>query len=73
VGRDADALDAYRMALQLEPPSPQRSFIDRRIRDLTAGGRAAPGPVWPRGCPHRLARAARAAVMEYKGVTGRCL
>jgi RNA polymerase sigma-70 factor (ECF subfamily) len=37
VGRDADALAAYRMALQLEPPSPQRSFIDQRIRDLTAG------------------------------------
>jgi hypothetical protein len=73
VGRDADALDAYRMALQLEPPSPQRSFIDRRIRDLTAGWRAAPGRSGPVAARIGCARAARAAVMEYKGVSGRCL
>jgi RNA polymerase sigma-70 factor (ECF subfamily) len=36
-GRDADAVDAYRLALELEPPAAERAFIARRIR-LLAGG-----------------------------------
>jgi RNA polymerase sigma-70 factor (ECF subfamily) len=35
--RDDDAVAAYRQALQLEPPAAERSFIDRRIRQLTPG------------------------------------
>jgi RNA polymerase sigma-70 factor, ECF subfamily len=37
LGREEDAVDAYRRALQLEPPAAQRVFIDRRIRELTDG------------------------------------
>ncbi len=34
VGLPADAIAAYRAALRLEPPIPQRAFIERRIREL---------------------------------------
>jgi RNA polymerase sigma-70 factor (ECF subfamily) len=34
LGRREDALDAYRRALQLEPPAAERSFIERRMRQL---------------------------------------
>jgi RNA polymerase sigma-70 factor, ECF subfamily len=34
LGRPADAADAYRAALQLEPPAPERAFIVRRLREL---------------------------------------
>jgi RNA polymerase sigma-70 factor, ECF subfamily len=37
LGRNDDAVAAYRQALQLEPPAAERSFIDRRIRQLTPG------------------------------------
>jgi len=36
LGRDADAVDAYRQALQLEPPAAERAFITRRIRELVS-------------------------------------
>jgi RNA polymerase sigma-70 factor (ECF subfamily) len=34
LGRDDDALDAYRTALQLEPSPTERSFVSRRIQQL---------------------------------------
>src|SRR5258708_18650424 len=34
LGRSTDAIDAYRHALQLEPPAAERTFIQRRIREL---------------------------------------
>jgi RNA polymerase sigma-70 factor (ECF subfamily) len=34
LGRPADAAGAYRAALQLEPPVPERAFIGRRLREL---------------------------------------
>ena len=34
--RDDDALTAYRRALELEPASPSRAFITRRMGDLDA-------------------------------------
>jgi RNA polymerase sigma-70 factor (ECF subfamily) len=36
LGRLPDAVDAYRHALSLEPPSAERAFIAKRIRELTA-------------------------------------
>jgi RNA polymerase sigma-70 factor, ECF subfamily len=33
--RDREAADAYRRALELEPPLAERTFIQRRIRELT--------------------------------------
>jgi predicted RNA polymerase sigma factor len=36
LGRLPDAVDAYRQALSLEPPSAERAFIARRIRQLTS-------------------------------------
>jgi RNA polymerase sigma-70 factor (ECF subfamily) len=36
LGRDEDALEAYRTAAGLEPPAPERAFIIRRINRLTA-------------------------------------
>jgi RNA polymerase sigma-70 factor (ECF subfamily) len=38
VGRDADAVDAYRAALDLTPPEPERAFVSRRMRELTGPG-----------------------------------
>ena len=35
LGRDDDAVDAYRTALELEPPPAERSFISKRIQQLT--------------------------------------
>jgi RNA polymerase sigma-70 factor (ECF subfamily) len=35
--RPAAAVDAYRYALELEPPHAERAFIARRIRELTPG------------------------------------
>ena len=35
LGRGADALDAYRAALELEPTAAERGFIQRRIGLLT--------------------------------------
>ena len=35
-GRDADAVVAYRLALELEPPAAEREFIARRIGELAA-------------------------------------
>jgi RNA polymerase sigma-70 factor (ECF subfamily) len=34
LGRRADAVAAYEAALQLEPPTPERAFIARRLREL---------------------------------------
>ena len=34
LGRPADAADAYRAALQLEPAAPERAFIARRLHEL---------------------------------------
>jgi RNA polymerase sigma-70 factor (ECF subfamily) len=36
LGRLPDAVDAYRHALSLEPPSAERTFITKRIRQLTS-------------------------------------
>jgi RNA polymerase sigma-70 factor, ECF subfamily len=36
LGRREDAVAAYETALQLEPSAPERAFIARRLRDLTA-------------------------------------
>jgi RNA polymerase sigma-70 factor (ECF subfamily) len=36
--RRAEAAEAYRLALQLEPPAPERAFIGRRLREVTAAG-----------------------------------
>jgi len=36
LGRAADAVDAYRRALELEPPAAERAFLQRRIRELSA-------------------------------------
>jgi RNA polymerase sigma-70 factor (ECF subfamily) len=36
--RRNEAADAYRLALQLEPPAPERAFIGRRLAEVTAGG-----------------------------------
>jgi RNA polymerase sigma-70 factor (ECF subfamily) len=35
--RRGEAAEAYRLALQLEPPAPERAFIDRRLAEVTAG------------------------------------
>jgi RNA polymerase sigma-70 factor, ECF subfamily len=32
--RRSDAIAAYRAALELEPPAPERAFISRRLREL---------------------------------------
>jgi RNA polymerase sigma-70 factor (ECF subfamily) len=40
-GRDAEAVAAYRLALELEPPAAERAFIARRIRELEGGASAA--------------------------------
>jgi RNA polymerase sigma-70 factor (ECF subfamily) len=37
LGRTADAVAAYRAALELEPTAPERAFIARRIRELGTG------------------------------------
>jgi len=37
LGRPADAVAAYRTALELEPTAPERAFIARRIGELGAG------------------------------------
>ena len=37
LGRTADAVAAYRAALELEPTAPERDFIARRIRELGTG------------------------------------
>ena len=39
-GRIADAVDAFRTALELEPPTAERRFISGRIQQLTHGARA---------------------------------
>jgi len=44
LGRRADAAGAYRAALALEPPVPERAFIGRRLRELDR-----PGTSWGRG------------------------
>jgi RNA polymerase sigma-70 factor (ECF subfamily) len=36
--RRAEAADAYRLALQLEPPAPERAYVHRRLADVTAIG-----------------------------------
>ncbi len=38
LGRDGEATDAYRSALELEPAPASRSFIARRVRELSSGG-----------------------------------
>ena len=40
LGRRTDAVAAYRVALELEPPHAERAFIARRIRQLTPTGSA---------------------------------
>jgi len=37
LGRNGEAVDTYRLALELEPARTSRAFITRRIRDLSAG------------------------------------
>ena len=37
LGRDGEATDAYRSALELEPAAASRSFIARRLRELRSG------------------------------------
>jgi predicted RNA polymerase sigma factor len=37
LGRAADAVAAYRAALELEPTAPERAFVARRIGELCAG------------------------------------
>ncbi len=39
LGRSADAVGAYRHALELEPPRAERDFIARRVRELSAADR----------------------------------
>jgi RNA polymerase sigma-70 factor (ECF subfamily) len=36
LNRKGEAADAYRLALELEPPEAERAFIGRRLRQLTA-------------------------------------
>jgi RNA polymerase sigma-70 factor, ECF subfamily len=36
--RRAEAAEAYRLALQLEPPAPERAFIHRRLAEVAATG-----------------------------------
>jgi RNA polymerase sigma-70 factor (ECF subfamily) len=36
LGRRAEAADAYRLALQLEPPAPERAYVHRRLAEVTA-------------------------------------
>jgi RNA polymerase sigma-70 factor, ECF subfamily len=36
--RRAEAADAYRLALQLEPPAPERAFVHRRLAEVAARG-----------------------------------
>jgi RNA polymerase sigma-70 factor (ECF subfamily) len=38
LGRDDEAINAYRSALELEPAAASRSFIARRLRELGPGG-----------------------------------
>ena len=38
LGRDDEATDAYRSALELEPAPASRSFIARRLRELGGAG-----------------------------------
>jgi RNA polymerase sigma-70 factor, ECF subfamily len=40
VGRFAEASDAYRAALRLEPAEPEQAFIGQRIRELGDGTRS---------------------------------
>jgi RNA polymerase sigma-70 factor, ECF subfamily len=40
LGRDQEAAGAYRAALDLEPAPAARSFIARRIRDITSAREA---------------------------------
>jgi len=35
LGREGEAIDAYRSALELEPAPASRSFVARRIRELS--------------------------------------
>jgi RNA polymerase sigma-70 factor (ECF subfamily) len=37
LGRPAEAVDAYRAALRLALPRPERAFLERRLRELLAG------------------------------------
>lgn len=43
MGRSADAILAYRSALELEPPRAEQTFIARRIRQLTSESQQAHG------------------------------
>jgi RNA polymerase sigma-70 factor, ECF subfamily len=36
--RRAEAADAYRLALQLEPPSPERAYVHRRLAEVAGTG-----------------------------------
>jgi RNA polymerase sigma-70 factor (ECF subfamily) len=36
--RRPEAADAYRLALQLEPPSPERAYVHRRLAEVAATG-----------------------------------
>jgi RNA polymerase sigma-70 factor (ECF subfamily) len=36
--RRSEAAEVYRLALQLEPPAPERAFIARRLAEVTAAG-----------------------------------
>jgi RNA polymerase sigma-70 factor, ECF subfamily len=36
--RRTEAADAYRLALQLEPPAPERAFVHRRLAEVAARG-----------------------------------
>jgi RNA polymerase sigma-70 factor (ECF subfamily) len=43
LGRPGEAANAYQAALELEPPTAERRFIARRIRELQEGGRGRQG------------------------------
>jgi RNA polymerase sigma-70 factor (ECF subfamily) len=38
LGRRPEAADAYRLALQLEPPDPERAYVHRRLAEVAATG-----------------------------------
>jgi RNA polymerase sigma-70 factor (ECF subfamily) len=38
LARRTEAADAYRLALQLEPPAPERAFVHRRLAEVAARG-----------------------------------
>jgi RNA polymerase sigma-70 factor (ECF subfamily) len=48
LGRHSEAAAAYRQALALTANRAERSFLDRRLREVDAEGQAGPGRAAPR-------------------------